>query len=234
MALPVIETPKYELTIPSNGEKIEFRPYLVKEEKILIIAMESKDTSQMVRAVRDVISACTFNKVNVDDLALFDLEYIFLKLRSTSVGAISELKMKCGECEQFTEVSVNIDEVGVEGDVTKERTIPITNDVGVVMKFPTVKGALMSGGATDDAYATIIGTIIASIDTIYDADNIYSASDYKREELIDFIESLNQEQFTKINTFFEGMPALSHNVEFDCQSCGHHNDVELKGLQSFF
>ena len=234
MALPIIETPKYELTIPSTGQSVEYRPYLVKEEKILIIAMESQDTTQMIRAVRDVISACTFEKVNVDDLALFDLEFIFLKLRAASVGAESSVKVKCESCETQNPVIVKLDEVGIKGDLDRNKKIQLTDEVGVVLKFPTVKGALLQGGNMTDGYDSIMSTVIACIDMIYDKENMYDAADHTKEELVQFIESLSQEQFGKLNEFFNNIPGLDHTIEFDCHSCGHHNALHLRGLQSFF
>jgi hypothetical protein len=234
MALPRIETPRYELKIPSTGEKVEYRPYLVKEEKILIIALESNDQSQMLRAVRDIISACTFDRLDIQNLALFDLEYVFLKLRGVSVGSKAEMKIKCDACEKFNEVSINLDDVNIKGKINKDVNIKLTKDIGVTMKYPTVHSALLQTSEKLEGYDAIMGTIIASIDSIYDKDNVYPAESSTKQELLDFIESLNQEQFGKLNTFFESLPTLQYDLEFECSSCGKKNSRELKGLQSFF
>lgn len=234
MPLPTIETPTYELTVPSTGKTVEYRPYLVKEEKILVIAMSTQDHKQMIRAIRDIIGACTFGKLDVDTLRMYDLEYIFVKLRSVSVGANSTIGMKCSNCEEQNEVTINLDNVEVKNLETKEKTIKITDSVGIVMKAPTVKTMMRANISTEDNYEFIVGSVISCIDSIFDADNVYDAADVTQAELRDFVESLSQEQFNKVNAFFEGTPALSYDVAFDCQSCGTHNEREIQGLQNFF
>jgi len=234
MPLPTIETPKYELTVPSTNQKIEYRPYLVKEEKILVLAMESRDHKHMIRAIRDIIDACTFNKLDVENLRMYDLEYIFLKLRSVSVGSISNILMPCSKCETSNEVEVNLENIEIKNNEAKEKNIRLTDKVGMVMKPPTVKGMMRSEVTGDDQYEFIIGSVIACIDSIYDADTVYDASDVTQQELRDFVESLSQEQFNKVNEFFEATPTLSYGASFDCNSCGTHNERDIQGLQNFF
>lgn len=234
MPLPTIETPKYELTIPSTDKKVEYRPYLVKEEKILVLAMESRDHKHMIRAIRDIIDACTFNKLDVENLRMYDLEYIFLKLRSVSVGSKSNIMMPCSSCETSNEIEVNLENIDIKNRDAKEKTIRLTDNVGMVMKPPTVKGMMRSDVTSDDQYEFIISSVIACIDSIYDADTVYSANDVTQQELRDFVESLSQEQFNKVNEFFEATPSLMYTASFDCKSCGNHNDREIQGLQNFF
>ena len=140
MALPRIDSPKYELRIPSSGDTVEYRPYLVKEEKLLMMAMETKDQQQMIRALRDVIAGCTEGKIQANDLAMFDLEYVFLKIRGKSVGETTRVNLKCKSCDHKNEVEINLDEVEVQGEVKKNEKVALTDSVGVVLRYPTVKG----------------------------------------------------------------------------------------------
>jgi len=235
MALPVITAPKYQLTIPSTGKNVEYRPYLVKEEKILVLALESDDSNQMIRAIRDIINICTFGNVDANSLTIFDLEFVFLKLRAVSVGGNTSLKVKCPDCETYAEVTLDLTTVEIKGDMKPNMKIQITDEVGVIMRYPTVNGTLLDTDlkATDD-YSTAISTIASCIETIYDAENTHSADNSTKQELIDFIESLSQEQFSKVNEFFNDMPTLKHDLSFDCDSCNSNKTTTIKGLQSFF
>jgi hypothetical protein len=240
MALPIVETPKYEMIIPSTGKSVEYRPYLVKEEKILVMAMESKDSTSMIRAIRDVIESCTFKAVNPNNLTMFDLEFIFLKLRAVSVGAMAHIKIKCdnkqAKCEVYHELELDLDTVAVQGKIEKEHKVPLNETIGVILKYPTVMGSLTTSKMGDDenSYNMILATIISCIDVIYDNDNMHYAKDSTNAELQDFVESLNQEQFKKLNEFFSDMPQLKHDITFTCLGCGKENEKTIKGLQSFF
>ena len=235
MALPRIDSPKYELTVPSTGEKVEYRPYLVKEEKILMLAMESKDQNQMIRALRDVIAGCTDGKIQVDNLAMFDLEYVFLKIRSKSVGETSKIGIKCTSCEAKNELEINLEEIEVQGEVKKNAKIALTDTIGVVLKYPTVKGIQKQLGKNkgDDAQVSM-AAVASAIESIYDAENIYNAEDETSESLIGFLDSLTSSQFKKISEYFEDMPRLKHEVKYKCKSCGVENTQTLEGLTSFF
>ena len=238
MALPIVKTPKYEMVIPSTGKPVEYRPYLVKEEKILVMAMESKDTTSMIRAIRDVIESCTFGQLNSNNLTMFDLEYLFLKLRTVSVGANTSLKIKCDHCEDYHNLELDLDSVKVQGEIVKDYKVELTDKIGVMLKYPTVKGSLMTSKLSDDGeddnYNVVINTIISCIDVIYDENDMHYSKDSTTTELQDFIESLNQEQFKKLNEFFTDMPALKHTVDFTCAGCGQENEKIISGLQSFF
>lgn len=234
MALPIIEAPKFELTVPSTGKKVEYRPYLVKEEKILRIAMESKDSKQILRAMGQVVESCTFNKLNARDLASFDLEYIFLQLRAQSVGANSEFLYPCTKCGEKNDVAVDLESIKVDGVSKKDKVVPLTDNIGVTLKYLTIKD--VEELQDDEANTTeqSLKLIARSIKSIYDSEKIYPAFESTEEEMIAFIESLNSKQFDAIKEFVENTPGLKHKLEFQCSKCGHNNEVMLEGLQSFF
>lgn len=235
MALPRIDSPKYELTVPSTGESVEYRPYLVKEEKILMLAMESKDQNQMIRALRDVIAGCTDGKVQVDNLAMFDLEYVFLKIRAKSVGETSKVGIKCTECEHKNELEINLDDVQVQGEIKKDGKVALTDKIGVVLKYPTVKGIQRQLGKTKGNDAELSMAAVASaIESIYDENDIHDAENETAESLTGFLDSLTSQQFKAISEYFEDMPKLKYETEVKCTNCGHKNDVTLEGLTSFF
>jgi len=234
MALPILESPKYTVEIPSTKKAIEYRPFLVKEEKILLMAQESQESREMLNAMKDIIRACTFEKVDVNVLTSFDLEYIFLKLRSKSVGEISSVNIKCSACEVPNPVDINLDEVVVKFDDSVSKTIMITDSVGVNMRYIRVKDM---GALTDDKKSQsdlINEVVIASIESIFDADKVYPSENSSKAELIVFINSLNRSQMQKIEAFIAAVPSLKETVKFKCKGCGHDNTLELSGTQSFF
>jgi len=234
MALPQLNSATYELKIPSTGETITYRPYLVKEEKILMLAMESEDEKQVLKATTGIVEACTFGKVDALKLPMFDLEYIFLKLRSKSVGESSSLQMKCKSCDTYSPCVVNLEEIEPNIDSSLDPKIQLTDDVGVMMRWPTVDEIIKNTGDSKMQIDVVFGFLVSSIDSIYDAENVYPAKDHTKQELITFLESLSQEQFNLIQKHFEKMPKLSSTVKFDCVGCGEHNEVVVTGLQSFF
>tara|TARA_Y100000385_G_C13093934_1_gene640189 strand:- start:533 stop:1234 length:702 start_codon:yes stop_codon:yes gene_type:complete len=232
MALPQLNSARYETVIPSTGQSITFRPYLVKEEKILMLALESQDQNMIMRAIKDVIEACIFDNINVNELAIFDIESLFLHLRSKSVGENIDLKMKCDECESLSNISINVDDINAP-DVSTDNKIMLTESVGVVLKYPSFESITKLGDELD----TVEGAfkmVAQCIDTIFDEDNVHDAKSESAKNLNEFLESLNSDQFQLLTGFFENMPAIKHNISFTCQHCGHNNEMELKGLQSFF
>lgn len=237
MALPIVETPKYETKIPSTGKKIQYRPYLVKEEKILMLAMESENTAQIMQAMTDVIRACTFDKIDTDKLCTFDLEYIFLKLRSKSVGEITKVGLKCEKCEKPTKVEINLDDVSVKIDDLTIGKIQLTDKIGVNMSWPKIKTLLKLEEKNDSSsIASMFDIVISCIESIYDDKKNYPTDEQTREEMNTFLDSLNQTQFKKIQQFIEKMPKLEHAVEFACENkdCKHQNTFKISGLKSFF
>ena len=234
MALPKLDTPRYEMKIPSTAKKVVYRPYLVKEEKILMLAMESNDQKQMVRALKDVVNSCTEGLINVDELTMFDLEYVFMQLRSKSSGETTEVNVKCKSCETKNSVSINLSNVNVKMPKSSELKIKLTDKVGVVMKYPSVNDIMDIQNSDDSEINKIFSIIAKAIDSIYSGDEIFDAKEQSMDELKEFIDSLNSEQFNKIKSFIENMPTAGTTVSFDCTECGTHNDTEIKGLANFF
>lgn len=239
MALPVLQTPKYETQIPSTGKKIQYRPYLVKEEKILMLASETEDQAQIMQAVKDVIRACTFEKVDPDKLCTFDLEYLFLRLRAKSVGEVSKISIKCEKCEKPTAVEINLDDIKIDMTDRPSGKIKLTDTIGVNLVYPSLRDATKIMNKNDKESSkvnSVMDVIVACIDSIYDDKKLYPASESSTEELVAFVESLNQAQFSKIQQFIESMPKLQHTVNFKCaaKDCGCSNSVVLEGMQNFF
>ena len=243
MSLPRIATPNYELTIPSSDKVVHYRPFLVKEEKILLLALESEDESQIMNAVTDIINNCVTEDVDAKNLAMFDLEYIFLQLRAKSKGEDLSLEMPCGKCGTAIPFTLNLLDVKVihtEGHTNK---IELTDNVGVIMKYPSIK---LKEGLEDGAseVENIFASLIGSLDSIWDKDSIYAAKDHTKKELEDFFESLPEKEFTKIQDFFTSMPILKHEIDLKCKAktgkgkekkpCGWKEKKVLEGLQSFF
>ena len=233
MALPKLVSSKHTLVVPSTKESIEYRPYLVKEEKILMMAFESKDQSQMITALRDTIAGCTEGKIKVDNLTMFDLEYIFLKLRTKSVGENAKLKVKCIKCETPNEVNIDLSSVNVIGEIKPTAKIELTDTVGVMLKYPTVKGLYRQLNSLNEANSAL-AAIASAIESIYDADNVYPAENESEKSILEFIESLTSDQFKKIVSFFDDMPKLKHDIDFTCTHCKEENKIAVEGLQNFF
>jgi hypothetical protein len=235
MALPKLTAAKYSLDVPSTGETIEYRPYLVKEEKLLMLAMESRDRKQMITALRDVILGCTEGKINIEKYTLFDLEYIFIKLRSKSVGENSEVGIKCQECNVQNAVSINMELIEVSGAIeTKPQKIQLTESVGVMLRYPTVKGLQKQITKEKQDDESTMAAVVSAIESIYDDENIYPAEGETQKDMLEFVDSLTSEQFRKLTVFFEDMPKLKHDVKFTCKSCSADNEVTLEGLANFF
>ena len=236
MALPKLNTPTYELEVPSTDEKIKYRPFLVKEEKILLMAMESKDNTQIINAVKDIVSSCTFEKLNAATMPMFDMEYIFLNIRAKSVGEISKLKILCPD-DKKTYASVELDLTKVEVQVGDEHSnkIELTDDMGIIMTYPTIDSFLESGIENIDAsnMLEVIGTCILQI---YEekGEKVYQAKDQTKKELTEFIESMNSKQFKKLQSFFDTMPKLTHTIKVKNPKTKKTSDVKLTGLNDFF
>ena len=235
MALPKLNSPTYELKIPSTGDTVSYRPYLVKEEKILMMAMESNDTEQMMRAVKDVIRSCTTDSVDVNTLAMFDIEYIFTQLRAKSVGETSTISVKCKSCGSSNDVDVNMQEVYVNVPESTVHTIPLTDTVGVSLKYPSVNAMVKAQASeTKSEVDRVFDLIVACVDSIYSDDEVFDAKEQSEKELKEFIESLNTQQFNQVRDFIESIPSAAIKVEFMCMSCSEHNSFEVKGLGNFF
>lgn len=231
MALPVLNTAKYEVTIPSSGQTVTYRPYLVKEEKVLMIALESNDQKQIMKALKDVISTCV-EDIDVRTLTTFDLEYLFLMLRGKSVGENININVKCKECENHTPYKMTMDRINppvVDNDM--DNKVMLTEEIGITLKFPQLGDIESFGGIEDDELFEIFG---ACIDTVFTNDSVVKMAEEPKAERLRFIESMNSEQFQEISKFFENVPAMNAEIKWDCVHCKAKNEVELKGLQSFF
>ena len=236
MALPKLNTPTYELEVPSTDEKIKYRPFLVKEEKILLMAMESKDNAQIIQAVKDIVKSCTFDKVDVSSMPMFDMEYIFLNIRAKSVGEISKLKLLCPDDKKtYADVEVDLTKVNVEVDDnhTNKLVVDEKRNLGVVLKYPTMN-VLKSGTMENATIEQIFNVLADCVDHIYEGDKIYPSKDSTPQEIKEFFEGLSQDSFVKIKNFFDTMPRLRHEVEVTNPVTNVKSKVVLSGLNDFF
>lgn len=235
--IPILnDKPKYEMNIPSTGETVRFRPYLVKEEKILMMALESKDEKASLRAVIDTIKSCVHDEVNYDKLHLFDVEYMFTKIRGKSTGEIIELTSSCKSCDQSNDISVNIDEVKVIGDIKTDSKIILDEEYSVDMQWPLYNKMSNNENINKDStdveqLIELIGECIVSINT---PEEIILVKDEPKEQLIRFIESMSSEQFIKMKEFLDKMPVCEVKHNFKCSSCGEENEINIRNISDFF
>ena len=237
MPLPKIATPTYELTIPSTKKTIKYRPFLVKEEKILIIAQESEDANQIADAVKTVISNCILSRgVKVEQLATFDIEYIFLNIRGKSVGETVEVLITCPDDNQTrVPVTINLEEIQVSIDPNHSRDIKLDDSLTLRMKYPSMEEFIKTNFAGGDVGVEDTFDLICScIDQVYNEEESWAAADCTSKELTDFIERLTSQQFKEIEKFFETMPKLSHTIQLKNPNTGVESEVVLEGLTSFF
>ena len=236
MALPKLNTPTYELEIPSTDEKIQYRPFLVKEEKILMMALETKDNAQIVNAVKDIVNECTFNKVNISTMPMFDTEFIFLQIRSKSVGEVSKLKLLCPDDKKtYADVELDLNEVKVQVEDNHTNKIELTDDMGIIMTYPSIDS--FSDTGIQEINATNMLEVIGScILQIYEnkGEKVYEAKDQTKKELTEFIEQLNTKQFQDVQKFFDTMPRLKHTIKIKNPKTKKTSEVTLSGLNDFF
>ena len=236
MALPKLTTPTYELEIPSTDEKIKYRPFLVKEEKILMMAMESKSSADITQAVKDIVLECTFNKVDISTMPMFDVEYIFLNVRAKSVGEVSKLKLLCPDDKKtYADVELDLNEVKVQVGEEHTNKIELGNGMGLIMKYPTIDSFNESGirDINPSNMLEVIGTCILQI---YEEDGkkVYDPKDQTQKELTEFIEQLNTKQFKDLQKFFETMPKLKHEITIKNPKTKKESKITLTGLNDFF
>jgi len=238
MALPILETATYELTLPSNDVTVKFRPFLVKEEKILLQALESGSNKEMTEALKQIVHTCTFGKVNINTLPIFDVEYIFLQIRSKSVGEIAKLKLLCPDDKKtYAEVEVDLSkvEVHVDEDHTNNIVVDEKRKIGLVMSYPTINSVDPENVGKKSMKTKQMFEILANtVYQVYEGDKIQSASDYTKDELNKFLESLDSKAFKKINEFFDTMPKLKQEVEIENPKTKVKSKLTLAGLQDFF
>ena len=236
MALPKLNTPTYELEIPSTDEKIQYRPFLVKEEKILMMALETKDNAQIVNAVKDIVNECTFNKINISTMPMFDTEFIFLQIRSKSVGEVSKLRLLCPDDKKtYADIELDLNEVKVQVGDDHTNKIKLTDDMGIIMTYPSIESFADSG--IQEINATNMLDVIGScILQIYEqkGEKVYEAKDQTKKELTEFIEQLNTKQFQDVQKFFDTMPRLKHTIKIKNPKTKKTSEVTLSGLNDFF
>jgi hypothetical protein len=236
MALPKLTTPTYELEIPSTDEKIKYRPFLVKEEKILMMAMESKEVADITQAVKDIVLECTFNKVDISHMPMFDVEYIFLQIRSKSVGEVSNLKLLCPDDKKtYAEIELNLTEVKVQVGEDHTNKIELDNGMGMIMTYPTID-SFKDSGIRDINPNNMLEVIGGCIMQIYEknGEKTYDPKDQTKKELTEFIEQLNTKQFKQVQKFFETMPKLKHEITIKNPKTKKESKVTLTGLNDFF
>ena len=236
MALPKLTTPTFELEIPSTDEKIKYRPFLVKEEKILLMAMESGESKDIVQAVKDIVTECTFGKLNLGTMPMFDVEYLFLNIRAKSVGEISKLNLLCPDDNKtYAKVDVDLSKVQVQVGDDHTNKVELTDDMGMIMTYPTIDSFSESGIQTINA-SNMLDIIGSSILQIYEekGEKVYEAKDQTKKELTEFIESMNTSQFQKIQLFFDSMPKLKHTVKVKNPKTKKESEIVLQGLNDFF
>ena len=233
MTLPVINTPTYELVVPSTKETLVYRPFLVKEEKILLMAMEEEKDTQLNRALKQVVNNCTFEKLDVGKLPLFDLEYIFLRIRAKSVGEVAKIQVLCeDDGETYVPIEVDLESIEVEFQEDHTTKIELTDEIGIEMGYPTFEFLNFKADQTEvNQLFDIIG---ASIERVYEGETVYEKADFSKKDLKVFLESLTSEQFLRVQKFFETMPRLRHKLEVTNPKTKKVNEITLEGLQAFF
>jgi hypothetical protein len=236
MALPKLTTPTYELEIPSTDEKIKYRPFLVKEEKILLIALESGKSEDIITAIKDIVTECTYGKIDLGKMPMFDVEYIFLQIRAKSVGEVSTLRLLCpDDKETYVNVDIDLSEIMVQVDKGHNPKIELTDEMGMIMTYPSID-SLSATGVTDITADNMLDVIGACILQIYDkkGEEVFETKDQTKKEISEFVESLNTKQFQEVQKFFDTMPKLKHTVEIDNPKTKVKSKVVLQGLNDFF
>ena len=237
MSLPKINTPEYSLVVPSTDEEITYRPFLVKEEKVLLVAQETGGEKSIYQAIKNLIKNCCFGRIDVDKLPMFDIEYIFLQIRAKSVGEITTLEVTCPD-DDVTKVKVEVDltSIKVEMDENHSPRIELTEDIGILMQYPTL-ASILAMGVEEDKTTSIdkmFGMMQDCMYQIWQGEETFDAMDYSNKEKKDFLESLNHEQFERIQTFFDTMPTVKHIVEVTNPKTKVASEVTIEGMNSFF
>jgi len=236
MALPKLTTPTYELEVPSTDEKLKYRPFLVREEKILLIALESGKSEDILNAIKDIVTECTYGKIDLGKMPMFDVEYIFLNIRAKSVGEVSTLKLLCpDDKETYVNVDIDLSEIMVQVNKGHNPKIELTDEMGMIMTYPTID-SLSATGVTDITADNMLDVISACILQIYDkkGEEVFETKDQTKKEISEFVESLNTKQFADVQKFFDTMPKLKHTVELENPKTGVKGEIVLQGLNDFF
>lgn len=241
--LPKIDVPVYEIEMPLLKKKFRYRPFLVKEEKILLMAMESNEEKATVDAIKQIVNNCCLDEIDIETLPLVDLEYFFLNLRARSIGETVELQYKCnntvkdenGEektCNNIVPLEVNLFDIRPEIADNHTNKIELSNELGIVMRYPNFK--MIENVTGENEVDRLMNLILDTIELVYDKDNVYYSKDVERKELLDFVESLTKSQFEKIQEFFVTLPKIKKDLDFHCKKCNHKERITVEGIQSFF
>ena len=236
MALPKLnDLPKYEITIPSTQKKVFFRPFLVKEQKVLMIAMESTDKIQILKAISDTIAACIEGNVNVSKLATFDVEYLFTQIRAKSVGENTKLGLTCGQCETVNEVTINIDDLKINKSAVNNM-VKLNDTITIKMRYPSFASIMNEDFLNNETSGVnqMYEMIVACMDSILTEEDNINLDDETYETKLEFLDQMTSEQFQKIMNFIDNIPKLSHPVEFKCSGCDKENEITLQGINDFF
>jgi hypothetical protein len=241
--LPKIDTPIYEVKLISTGKVVQFRPFLVKEQKLFLMNTENDDVESTIKVIRQVLKNCVLSDIDIDALPVFDLEYLFMHLRARSVSEVVNLKYKCNntikddkgedkECDTVNELSFNVLEIQPTINEKHTKKFQLTDKIGIVMKYPTFEIMQKASGKEDSDI--IMDLIYNSIEQVYDEDTVYHMKDSSKEEIIEFIDNLQQKDLENIRNFFDTMPKLQKKIEYKCKKCGYQENIVLEGVQSFF
>ena len=234
MALPTMDVPTYELVVPSTKKKIKFRPFLVKEEKVLLMALETDDEKNIKNAVFELLKSCIITRIKLESLASFDLEYIFLNIRAVSVGEIVQMNITCqDDNETQIKYNLNLTDVNVIFPKGHDNKIMLTDTLGVIMKYPSFDGFIQGQFAQSKEF-DVIKVVAESIDQIFEGEEVYDESTTSKKEFVQFVESLTNPQLEKIQAFFETAPRLEHSFKVTNPNTGKESEYTLRGLQSFF
>jgi hypothetical protein len=234
MALPKLnDVPKYDVIIPSTKQEIRFRPFLVKEQKILLMALETKDQKSILNAITDTLKSCIIDEININRLTSFDVEYLFTQIRAKSVGESTKIGFLCTECEAENEVAIKLDDIAI--DVPKKNmSVRLNDQYTIDMKYPTYMAMLSEDVDSESGVDQIYNTLILCLDKLKTDDDIIEFANESKEEIMSFIEQLSTAQFEKIMDFINSIPSLHHELNFDCTACGHENKAVLQGINDFF
>lgn len=227
MTLPTITTPTFDIEVKSLKKNVKFRPFLVKEEKILILAGETEEVTEMINAMREVIRSCAKEELDVDSLPYFDIQNIFIRLREQSIGEVTDFMLICGECGHRTATQLDLSQIQITEHDGHTNSISLTDEIGVVMKYPKLDAMV-------DYKKPAYDLVAESIDKIHTKDEIFEVSEYSSEEISSFIDSLSNKQFEKLVNFFETAPKIEHVIDYTCGKCETKNFVVVDGIQNFF
>ena len=243
MALPKLDVPIFTIDLPLSKTKLRYRPFLVKEEKLLLIAVESDDEKTITDSIKQIINNCCLDDIDAESLPVTDIEYFFLHLRARSIGEIVDLQYKCNnkvkneageetECGNNVKIKINVLEIQPTINPKHTNKIELTSKLGIVMKYPNF--SLIDKVKSTNDVEQILGIIMNCVDYIYDEDNIYYKKDITDLELTEFIENLTQKQFAKVQEFFETVPSIKKELDFKCNKCGYEEKIMVEGIQNFF